>query len=59
VREEPAPDAIRRPSKRPHPDAIDLQMGAVRIIPGPAKQIKEIREMELIAEDLRLQREKK
>jgi hypothetical protein len=47
---------IRRRHKVSHPDQIDCRMDCVRIVKG---EIKEIVEMNRIAADIRLQREKK
>jgi hypothetical protein len=50
---------IRRRHRVNHPDQIDSRMDCVRIVKGPPREIKEIREMDRIAADIRLQREKK
>jgi hypothetical protein len=50
---------IRRRHKVSHPDQIDCRMDCVRIVKGPPREIKEIVEMNRIAADIRLQREKK
>ena len=56
--EEPNFEARSR-SKSVHPDQVDSQMGSVRVVRGAPREIKELREMDRIAADIRSQREKK